>query len=78
MDLSKRILGDMQSPSLQHNLNPMQKSLDCMSVANVSAVNLLTSCAICGADDHFAINCDWGKTSEGDVKQINALNNNNL
>jgi hypothetical protein len=34
----------------------LQNSLDRMSVSNVSAVNLPSPCAICGANDHLAIN----------------------
>jgi hypothetical protein len=56
----------------------LQKSIYRMSVSNVSAVNLPSPCAIFGANDHLTINYYWGGTSEGEVEQVNALNNNNF
>jgi hypothetical protein len=56
----------------------LQKSLERMTVSNVSAVNLLNLCAIYGAKDHLVINCGWGGTSEWEVKHENVLNNKNF
>jgi hypothetical protein len=54
----------------------MQKSIDRLTNQNISAVHQSPSCAICGGDDHLAINCNWGRSAEGDAEQVNVLNNN--
>jgi hypothetical protein len=64
------------STKLPAQLEAMQKSIDRLTDQNISVVHQSPTCAICGRSDHFAINCGWGGPAEGDVEQVNALNNN--
>jgi hypothetical protein len=54
----------------------MQKSIDRLTNQNISAVHQSPTCAIYGEDDHLAINCNWGRSAEGDAEQVNTFNNN--
>jgi hypothetical protein len=54
-------------------MEAMQRKFDQM---NVSAVSQFNPCAICGGTDHLPINCTLGMSSEGEIEQVNALNNN--
>jgi hypothetical protein len=63
---------------LAAQIKAMKKSIDRMSISNVSVVNLRSPCAIYGVNDHLAINCGWGRTSEGRFEHVNTLNNNNF
>jgi hypothetical protein len=64
------------STKLAAQLETMQKSIDRLTNQNISAVHQSSTCAICGGGDHLTINCNWGGSAEGDVKQVNILNNN--
>jgi hypothetical protein len=64
------------STKLATQLKTMQKSIDRLTNQNISVVHQSPTCAVCGGSDHLAINCNWGGSAEGDVKQVNALNNN--
>jgi hypothetical protein len=61
---------------LAAQLEAMQKSIDRLTNQNISAVHQSPTYAICGEDDHLAINCNWGRSAEGDAEQVNAFNNN--
>ena len=64
------------SSKLAAQLEAMQKSIDRLTNQNISAVHQSPTCAICIGGDHLAINCNWGKSTEGDAEQVNVLNNN--
>jgi hypothetical protein len=57
-------------------MEAMQKSIDRLTNQNILAVHQSPTCAICGESDHLAINCNWGRSAEGDAEQVNAFNNN--
>jgi hypothetical protein len=60
------------STKLAAQMEVMQKSIDRLTNQNISAVHQSPTCAIYGEDDHLAINCNWGRSAEGDAEQVNA------
>jgi hypothetical protein len=64
------------STKLAAQLEAMQKSIDCLTNQNISAVHQSPTCVIYGGGDHLTINCNWGEFAEGDTEQVNAFNNN--
>jgi Retrotransposon gag protein len=64
------------STKLAAQLEAMQKSIDRLTNQNIPAIHQSPTCAICGGNDHLAINYNWGRSAEGDAEQVNVLNNN--
>jgi hypothetical protein len=53
------------STKLAVQMETMQKSIECLTNQNVSAVHQSPTCVICGGGGNLTINCNWGGSTEG-------------